>query len=146
MFDSFTWSYSVTDTNHCLIHIVGKTTQEIQASRRRVWLNQYIKTSTDDESEAKILWSPDDHSFFKGDVETTVTKHYSDSYDIELVSVKLSCLLLLGQRYILIRIMALQNRDLPIVYLGKRVGWLPLQFAYQSFEKTKDSNENDMVR
>lgn len=39
-----------------------------------------------------------------------------------------------------------QDVNLPIVFLGKFIGWLPLEFAYQSLAKTKDANESDMVR
>jgi len=35
--------------------------------------------------------------------------------------------------------------NLPIVHVG-RMGWLPLEFAFQSFSKTKDANDPDMVR
>jgi hypothetical protein len=62
----------------------GKTIKDIEGSRRRVFLNQSVKMDPD--SKSKIKWSPNDHTFQKDGVETTVTQHYLDTYGIQLVS------------------------------------------------------------
>lgn len=64
----------------------GKSQSEIEESRRKVFLNQSLKRDKDT-NNSKIKWSPDHHSFQKGDVEVTVTKHYLESYGIQLVSI-----------------------------------------------------------
>lgn len=63
----------------------GKSNEEVHESRRRVFLNQHIMNNK--EVNKRIEWSPDNISFLKGDIETTVTEHYRDAYGIQLVSV-----------------------------------------------------------
>ena len=60
----------------------GKTTKEIHDSRRRVFKSQRMKH---DSEEGGIKWSPDNHSFEKDKIMTTVTEHFRDAYGIELV-------------------------------------------------------------
>ena len=62
----------------------GKTVADVNDSRRRVFMNQSLKPDPD--TKEKIKWSPDAHSFLKGEIMTTVTEHYRDSYGISLVS------------------------------------------------------------
>ena len=61
----------------------GKSDREVEESRRRVFLNQ--RMLNDKERNRRIEWSPDNITFLKGDVETTVTQHYRDAYGIQLV-------------------------------------------------------------
>lgn len=62
----------------------GKTAQDINESRRRVFMNQTLKV--DQDSKEKIKWSPDDHSFQLGESEiVTVTQYYARRYGIILV-------------------------------------------------------------
>ncbi|KAL7521041.1 hypothetical protein ACHAWX_005735 [Stephanocyclus meneghinianus] len=99
----------------------GKTAQDINESRRRVFMNQTLKV--DQDSKEKIKWSPDDHSFQLGESEiVTVTQYYARRYGIVL------------------------DVDLPIVHIGKKHGWLPLEFCYQAFTKTRDANDPSMVQ
>lgn len=62
----------------------GKTVADVNDSRRRVFMNQSMKP--DQDTKEKIKWSPNAHSFLKGEITTTVTEHYRDSYGINLVS------------------------------------------------------------
>eukprot|EP00956_Cyclotella_meneghiniana_P011659 scaffold16413_cov52-Cyclotella_meneghiniana.AAC.3 len=101
----------------------GKTTDEIKDYRRRVVKSQGLKSDAKevDEKGDCIKWSPYDHSFEKGEMITTVSEHFRDAYDIEL------------------------NPNLPIVFLGKIIGWLPLEFTYQTLAKTRDANGPEMI-
>ena len=65
----------------------GKTTEEIKDFRRRVVKSQRLKSDAK-EVDGKgdcIKWSPYDHSFEKGEMITTMSEHFRDAYDIELV-------------------------------------------------------------
>jgi hypothetical protein len=112
-------------------------------SPRRVFLNQTLQGKRGE----RIKWSPNDHSFEKDGVEITVTQHYLDAYGIELVCELLSPFFSFKISYISLTytLFMPQNQNLPIVYIGK-FGWLPLEFASQSFAGTKGTNEPEMVR